>query len=86
MEGEKSAYTEGLIVKSHDTKRKADEKPRFIVTMKSLDKKITLKVELPDVGRQIFQMFPLKEVVEITIGEASQVTLDKFRERSEEAD
>jgi len=86
MAQEKNVYTDGLIVKSHDTKRKADEKPRFIVTMKSLDKKITLKVELPDMGRQIFQMFPLKEVVEITIGEASQVTLDKFSAGSEEAD
>jgi len=80
----KQKYTDGLIVKGHDTKRKADEKPRFIVTMKSLDKKITLKLELPDMGRQIFQLYPLKEVVEISLGEPSQLTMDKFTEKDEE--
>lgn len=81
---EKEVYVDGLIVKAHETKRKADEKPRFIVTLKSLDKKTTLKLELPDMGRQIFQLYPLKEVVEIRLGEPSQLTLDKFKPGSEE--
>ena len=83
---EKEVYTDGLIVKSHETKRKTDESPKFKVVMKSRDKKITLNIELPDMGRQIFQLYPLGEVVEISLKEPSQITLDRFKEESEEED
>lgn len=82
MENDKIAV--GLIVKGHVTKRKHDENPIFKVMMKSRDKKITLNMELPDLGRQIFQAFPLGEVVEMVLKEPSQITLDTFKEESEE--
>jgi len=81
---EKNVYTDGLIVKSHQTTRKADKDPKFKVVMKSRNQKITLNIELPDVGRQIFQLYPLGEVVELSLTEPSQITLDKFNEESEE--
>ena len=77
-------YTDGLIVKKHLTTRKHDGEPVFKVVMKSLNKKITLNVVLPDVGRQIFQLYPLGEVVEMSLKEPSQFTLDKFSEESED--
>lgn len=73
-------YTTGLIVKEHQTKRKHDGKPSYKVVMKSLDKKITLNMELPDLGRQIFQNYPLGEVIEISLTEPSQSTLAAFIE------
>ena len=86
MEKEKEVYTDGLIVKSHQTTRKSDEAPKFKVVMKSRNKKITLNLELPDMGRQIFQLYPLGEVVEICLREPSQFTLDRFKEESEGED
>ena len=83
---EKKGYTDGLIVKSHQTTRKTDEKPKFKVVMKSRDKKISLNIELPDMGRQIFQLYPLGEVVEICLREPSQFTLDRFKEDAENED
>ena len=77
-------YTDGLIVKKHTTTRKHDGEPVYKVVMKSLNKKITLNLELPDMDRQIFQLYPLGEVVEMSLGEPSQLTLDKFGEESEE--
>jgi len=71
-------------VKSHQTTRKADKDPKFKVVMKSRNQKITLNIELPDVGRQIFQLYPLGEVVELSLTEPSQITLDKFNEETEE--
>lgn len=73
---EKKPYTVGLIVKFHKTTRKADEEPTFKVVMKSKDKKITLNLELPGMGRQIFQLYPLAEIVELSLQEPSQITLD----------
>ena len=80
---EKEPLIIGLIVKSHDTKRKADKDPIFRVGMKSKNGKIILNMELPDLGRQIFQLYPLREVVELTLREPSQVTLDAFRKDDE---
>ena len=77
-------YVDGLIVKKHITTRKHDGEPVYKVVMKSLNKKITLNLELPDLDRQIFQLYPLGEVVEMSLGEPSQLTLDKFGEESEE--
>lgn len=54
--------------------------------MKSLDKKITLNIELPDLGRQIFQNYPLGEVIEISLTEPSQSTLEAFTEEEENDD
>jgi len=76
-------YTDGLIVKSHKTTRKADADPQFKIMMKSMNKKITLNIEMPDLGRQIFQLYPLGEVVEISLKEPSQITLDKFHEETQ---
>lgn len=78
------SYVDGLIVKKHTTTRKHDGEPVFKVVMKSLNKKITLNLELPDMDRQIFQLYPLGEVVEMSLKEPSQITLDKFAEESEE--
>ena len=83
---EKKPYTVGLIVKFHKTTRKADEESIFKVVMKSRDKKITLNLELPDMGRQIFQLYPLGEVVELSLSEPSQITLDAFKQDAEEED
>ena len=77
---EKEKYVDGLIVKEHKTTRKHDGEPIYKVVMKSLNKKITLNLELPKLGRQIFQLYPLGEVVEISLKEPSQITLDKFAE------
>ena len=82
MEPEK--YINGLIVKKHITTRKHDGEPVYKVIMKSLNKKITLNIDLPDLGMQIFQLYPLGEVVEMSLKEPSQFTLDKFGEESEE--
>ena len=81
---EKEKYVDGLIVKKHTTTRKHDGEPVYKVVMKSLNKKITLNLELPDMDRQIFQLYPLGEVVEMSLTEPSQITLDKFGEDSEE--
>lgn len=81
---EKNVYTDGLIVKSHQTTRRADKDPKFKVVMKSRNEKITLNIELPDVGRQIFQLYPLGEVVEISLREPSQITMDAFTKDNEE--
>ena len=77
-------FIDGLIVKKHLTTRKHDGEPVYKVVMKSLNKKITLNIVLPDAGRQIFQLYPLGEVVEMSLKEPSQFTLDKFGEESEE--
>ena len=81
---EKEKYTDGLIVKKHTTTRKHDGEPVYKVVMKSLNKKITLNIELLDLGMQIFQLYPLGEVVEMSLKEPSQITLDKFAEESDE--
>jgi len=81
---EKEKYIDGLIVKKHLTTKKHDGEPVYKVVMKSLNKKITLNLVLPDLGRQIFQLYPLGEVVEMSLKEPSQFTLDKFSEESEE--
>ena len=81
---EKEKYVDGLIVKKHTTTRKHDGEPVYKVVMKSLNKKITLNLELPDLDRQIFQLYPLGEVVEMSLKEPSQITLDKFAEESDE--
>jgi len=83
---EKKVYTDGLIVKSHSTTRKADKDPKFKVVMKSRNEKITLSLELPDMGSQIFQLYPLGEVVELSLSEPSQITLDSFKQGSEDLD
>ena len=77
-------YVTGLIVKKHKTDRTKDKQPVFKVLMTSLDKKIKLTVELPEAGRQVFHNYPIGEIIEITIGKASQATLDSFGDGNEE--
>ena len=73
-------YTDGLIVKGHGTVKKHGKAPVYKVVLKSMDEKITLNLVMPDLGSQIFQRYPLGDVVEMVLKDPSQVTLDRFNE------
>lgn len=83
MTEENEPLTVGLVTVKHDPVYKKDKTPTYKVVMKSLDAKITVNIELPDIGRQIFYKFPLGEVVEVIFKEPSQLTLDQFKETDE---
>ena len=68
----------GLIVKEHKTSRKDDKDPKFKVVLKSRDGKMTANLESSEMGRHIFMVYPLGQVVEVEFRDAGQATLDGF--------
>lgn len=74
----------GMLVLKHQTVDKFGELPQFKIAFRSADKKTTMSLVLPDVGRHIFSMFPTGEVIELHLVKPSQTTLDAFEEADEE--
>lgn len=84
MDFDKENFVLGMVVVKHTTIEKDNEEPIYRVALRSIDKKTTLKLEIPDAKKHIFTQFPKGTVLDLLLSAPCQKTLDAYEESNDE--